>query len=1519
MAPLSKSAPKYSKRLIPDDTVVATAIAVGGTTVSGSSIGNLVAGVINSASITDSTIDSSTIGFGTPAAAVFTQLTVGAPQTPGNVTFWGSPSSFAKWVADKGLWYINSNGNPDGGLQVDQLRLQNNTLSSINGPLVLNPTTNVVMNPETRLKFDSSDSDTGTSIFGSAAGGLQLTSTACINLRPAIAVTIPTGIPLWFDGTCSSPVAPIYRSGLYNDPQTQRMLLGGQGGIAFSTKPGTPITLTTPNTALVFGPSGTNQSPPTLQGDADNGVLNIAAVTAIDLNSPNTILPPGGHIAWNPNFSTNYITGGNGPRNQSGITIAGGDDDVRVQSNQNLVLGPAQDVIIPGAEHLLFPSVSASLGPNLTTGNLVIETRNGNSSVVLQAGSGKIAIPSGQQLQFGEFATTTQSNQSIGSGGQSILNITAPQINLNGNVVVTGDNTFVRTEQLAANDPIVQLGLDLPAGNMQDRGWMAEYKERLDPLTAFTFMGWQPTTSSFSLLSETHDDGTGHYVAGSYGDLQMGNLVVTNTITSRSGSLALNGSSIAIGDGVPLLIGTGGAGFVSDSQSVYGNVLQVLESNLQFGNTLLHGGTTTADPFVVQNASGGIRVTSGKVQLGDNANSPYFTSQSPSTGIIETITYLQNSTALQLPNQNILQWGDTLGVTSTISGNTANGSLTLSSTNTIRFNALSITGQVAWQGTPVSLQYGGTGRAGFTIDGAIPFVDLADNILNESNSLRYLSSSNTLALGSTQIRQDAILLPTTTSILTVSQGTLQLGTLASYTAADNSVSLDVYGNIRVRNRVYLGLDSADTSRYLASSSTNVVGPSDVVLGGSSLVLASSTLTAADLTTALQVRSPLTLDSDKPLSWSGNSAAQIIGLSTSRQLSLDAQGGISVPSSQARALTWNGAYTIGETMNVGFYRTANTLHYMGDSLSLDVASTLQFATSTAGAYNTIHSDTSNGLTIASGQSIRLNASQVIIDADLRVLGTTLETVSRTTILNENIFQVGQGQLLDLVSLTPFSGSQNALLVQTSLANTLQVGQYVHLTDVDAVPDVEGKYQVSSILSSTQFTVNSSITLTQNGSNGKILTPLNMDPAVDVGLQLGYYNSNPLNAFFIWQHSTQSFVLYRNGTLNNGIVSGGIVAPLTIGSLQTSTISGFTLQGPLNANTQTVSGSSFAITGGSLQNVTLDQWFTSTTSVITNLNSDRVRGLTITDFVLRDGSQSLIHDWYAGSYLITSGRLGALNCTNSIYKNNGVSNTNYPMGTTPPYLNGPVIADATTGVYYTDHAYYGYDPVLHTIISSIDVSSPQNDLYLREQQISGSKIGAGLAHCDITGNAGTVTDGVYTTDYSLANSVLVSTNGINNPKPISLTNSTVLGTDENGVTQALTGSQLNDIIGTSISYEKVVAILDPTMAPSLNLSKTLSKVSPDPNSVSNPSNGSQISYILLPNGFQEAQRHVVKGYNLQLNVTSIAIRLAFISPEDNAESKMCWIYLTNNGQSIELLWDEDEMGWYNSNAGIDILYQ
>ncbi len=56
MAPTKKSAPLYSKQLLPSNQVIATGLAIGGTTVSTGSLQALVAGSLNAYTITDSTI-----------------------------------------------------------------------------------------------------------------------------------------------------------------------------------------------------------------------------------------------------------------------------------------------------------------------------------------------------------------------------------------------------------------------------------------------------------------------------------------------------------------------------------------------------------------------------------------------------------------------------------------------------------------------------------------------------------------------------------------------------------------------------------------------------------------------------------------------------------------------------------------------------------------------------------------------------------------------------------------------------------------------------------------------------------------------------------------------------------------------------------------------------------------------------------------------------------------------------------------------------------------------------------------------------------------------------------------------------------------------------------------------------------------------------------------------------------------------------------------------------------------------
>ncbi len=1398
--------------------------------------------------------------------------------------------------------------------------LQQNTLSSLTGPLILNPATSVVIPATTPLQFGTVTGATS-SVYGSANGALQLTASKCINLNPQVAVTIPQGIPLWLDGTCSSAIDPMYRSGFLNRANTGELVIGGAGGITMSNPPGQKIVLSTPNTPLVFGPLDLAGSP-SIQGDPMNGTLNMTALNVIELTSPTTLLPPNGRIAWNPHAISNYITGGNGNKNQAGITLAGGDDDIIVQSNQHIKLGPAQSVIIPGNEPLEFPAASTSLGVILTGNNFGFTSLSATSSFVFRAGSGTTQFPSGQSVSFGDSVLP---NQTIQSSGTDILNISAPQIHLNGNVVVTGGSTFLETTQLAADDPIVQLGLNLPAGDLQDRGWTAVYAERMDPLLQSTFMGWQPKMNAFALLSETHDDGTGHYVAGTWGSLQAGNMTVQSTVSARSPTgLQLAGTSVGVGPGTPFTIGNTGGGFLSDPNSIYGSTLQVLGNQLQFGSSTVQGGHNVSDPLVVQNQSGGLAVTAATLQLG--VPGPLTPTLSILNGAQEntpSVAMWNHITGFQLPSTVPLQWmsspPSSTGKTTSIVGDQTTGVVRVDATNNFYVNSPFLSGPVTWNGNPIGFQQGGTG-ANFTIPYAIPFVSADQSQFQETNQFTFDPTSTTITLGSLQLSTTSLLLSQTTSTFSIPQGIFQIGSSNAVVAAGGTSSFFVFGNSQFYSSLYLG---GTKERFIqAGVDISSSGSSDVVIGGDALVLNNNTLIASTLTSTLQVRSPLQLDASKSLTWNGTTAS-ITGDIASQSLILNAQHGISLPSSQMRALYWGGNYTTGETEIVSLYRSANTLNVTAPVVALThPQATMTFGSSSGG--NQISTSASSGeLAISSQTSVRVNAPQIIIDGDLRVLGTTIETISNTTILDQNIFQIGQGRLLTIQSVTLYSNANNdsLLITVTSASHGLIGGEEIEIVDANAVPDVEGKYRVGSIVSANQFTIVSVqlfSTWVQNGTQGIIRAPLNLDPALDVGVQLGYFSSvtgKATNAFWVWQHSSQQFSLFSAGVLQNGIVTGTTLAPLQISQLTTSTISGFSLLGALNANQQLVSGSQFSITGGNISAVSIDYWTTSTTTVIQNLNSDYVRGLTTTDFVLCNGTQPLTSDWNAGAYQISSQFLAAKNCINTQY----VSTTSNSSSSSPLF-SSPVFADAITGRLLVDSQYYGYDLGTHTLCATVDVSAPLNDIIFRDSQIPGSKVGSGLAHCDTTGNAATVTNGVYTTDYSLPNSVLVSgTTPLNSPQPVSLPSNTLLGTDPTGITRALNQADIIDLIGPYINWERLEANVNFDDAPSLNLAKQLSKVCPPSSPASSPPGTTTVVYYaVLPDGNAEGQQHQIKAYHISPSYGSaaIAIQARYVSPDDSSTKGLVFLYLTNEGQSICLTWDSDVSAWYNANAGLDV---
>lgn len=284
-----------------------------------------------------------------------------------------------------------------------------------------------------------------------------------------------------------------------------------------------------------------------------------------------------------------------------------------------------------------------------------------------------------------------------------------------------------------------------------------------------------------------------------------------------------------------------------------------------------------------------------------------------------------------------------------------------------------------------------------------------------------------------------------------------------------------------------------------------------------------------------------------------------------------------------------------------------------------------------------------------------------------------------------------------------------------------------------------------------------TLTIDGSIVKIGdTSLSYDTGKDLGLQLQRYGGS---SFMLWQNSTKRFVFASNGTDDdkNDIIEVNALADVQADRILVNSIPGFALTGNMTAGSSLISGSNFHISGG-----TVDNWATSTTSVITNLNSDYVRGKTVKDFVLRDGSQALINDWKAGCGI--SAKWLAFDDSRS---------------------DAMLTRDATGKIATTGLA---YDAVRNVMSGNVDVSSSM--LTLRDGQIDGSKVTGHSKDLSIGGNANSVTNGIYTTTYNSAYGLLVA-NVRATPQVCTLPQNSVLGRAMGDVT-ALSPKELCDIV-------------------------------------------------------------------------------------------------------------------------------
>lgn len=242
----------------------------------------------------------------------------------------------------------------------------------------------------------------------------------------------------------------------------------------------------------------------------------------------------------------------------------------------------------------------------------------------------------------------------------------------------------------------------------------------------------------------------------------------------------------------------------------------------------------------------------------------------------------------------------------------------------------------------------------------------------------------------------------------------------------------------------------------------------------------------------------------------------------------------------------------------------------------------------------------------GYSIGINSTSTTFNGNVNVIGS-LTSIDP----GKYIYPLGTKQLLNITNIENSSTLGN-VLVTTNLINYLIVGDTVTLTNTDSIPVLNSIYTVNQIINNKTFSV-AHVSLTKSATFGTLYGVLKVYQGKDVGIEVDYWTTvgntsvtagsvNYKQAFFGWVNNTQQWTYYSNATIQNEVVTQGILGDIRVNELYANKISGFVLDGPIVGGTSKIAGSNFQITGGTIDNTPIGQTtpqagrFTTLTSTI-----------------------------------------------------------------------------------------------------------------------------------------------------------------------------------------------------------------------------------------------------------------------------------------------------------------------------------
>ena len=350
-------------------------------------------------------------------------------------------------------------------------------------------------------------------------------------------------------------------------------------------------------------------------------------------------------------------------------------------------------------------------------------------------------------------------------------------------------------------------------------------------------------------------------------------------------------------------------------------------------------------------------------------------------------------------------------------------------------------------------------------------------------------------------------------------------------------------------------------------------------------------------------------------------------STSNSISATSSGNLNINSLQNTVITSNTGGIIFNTNTSGSGYTQfsnNSPMYFGSAssgnfLKSDTSGNFNITNTSGDIYISPYTNNSLGsygnVIIPTNDSLVFGNSSTRIASDgssLQLYGYSIGFNSTTTItFNGNvnilgsvasvdagryIYPLGTRQQLTITSIVNSSTIGN-ILVSTNIENYLVVGDTVTLTNTDSTPNVNNTYIVNQIISNTTFSIPNTI-LSSSGTTGIMYGVLKTYQGKDVGIEVDYWSTvgntsvtagsvNYKQAFFGWLNNTQQWTYYSNATIQNNVVTGGVLGDLRANELFAKKISGFTLDGPIVGSMYTIAGSNFQISGGAIDNTPIGQ--------------------------------------------------------------------------------------------------------------------------------------------------------------------------------------------------------------------------------------------------------------------------------------------------------------------------------------------